>query len=85
VSKRATRDLGFWATCIAAGVFAIALGASFPWGYVFVAGVAAVVAFQLGRRVGDAPIWTLFMGKRPDKARRSPSRSSMTPVKRRAR
>jgi len=41
VSKRATSEVGFWVTCIAAVLFAIAIGASFPWGYVIVAVVAA--------------------------------------------
>ena len=75
VSKRATGEVGFWVTCIAAVLFALAMGASFPWGYVSVAVVAAVVAFQMGRKVGKDPVWTLFINKRLEKPRRSSSRS----------
>jgi uncharacterized membrane protein YgcG len=75
VSKRATSDVSLWVTCIAAILFAIAIGASFPWGYVIVAVVAAVVAFQMGRKVGKDPVWTLFINKRPEKPGRSSSRS----------
>jgi hypothetical protein len=75
VSKRTTSEVGFWVTCIAALLFAIAMGASFPWGYVIVTVVAAVVAFQMGRKVGKNSVWTLFINKRPEKPRRSPSRS----------
>jgi hypothetical protein len=75
VSKRATNEVGFWVTCIAAVLFAIAMGASFPWGYVIVAVVSAVVAFQIGRKVGKDSIWTLFINKRLEKPRRSSSRS----------
>lgn len=75
MSERATSEVGFWATCIAAVLFAIAIGASLPWGYVIVAVVAVVVAFQMGRKVGKEPVWTLFINKRPEKRRRSPSRN----------
>ena len=75
MSKRATSEVGFWVTCIAAVLFAIAIGASFPWGYVIVAVVAAGVAFQMGRKVGKDSVWTLFMNKRLGKPRRSSSRS----------
>ena len=76
MSKRATSEVGFWVTCIAAVLFAIAIGASFPWGYVScVAVVAAVVAFQVGRKVGKNSVWTLFINKRPGKPRRSSSRA----------
>ena len=75
MSKRATSEVGFWVTCIAAVLFAISIGASFPWGYVIVAVVAAFVAFQMGRKVGKDSVWTLFMNKRLGKPRRSSSRS----------
>ena len=50
MSKRAKSGIGFWVTCIAAVLFAIAIGASFPWGYVIVAVAAAVVA-QMGNHL----------------------------------
>jgi hypothetical protein len=75
VFKRATSEVGFWVTLIAAVLFAIAMGASFPWGYVIVAVVAAVVAFQMGRKVGKDSVWKLFINKRPEKPHRSSSRS----------
>ena len=71
MSKRATSEVGFWVTCIAAVLFAIVMGASFPWDYVIVAVVAAVVAFQMGRKVGRDSVWTLFINKRSEKPRRS--------------
>jgi hypothetical protein len=85
LSKRTTSELGFWVTCIAAVLFAIAIGVSIPWGYVIVAVVAAVVAFKIGRKVGDDPVWTLFINRRPDKPRRSSSRSLIASAKTRAR
>ena len=75
MSKRATSEVGFWVTCIAAVLFALAMGASFPWGYVIVAVVAAVVAFQMARKVGKDSVWTLFINKRLEKPRRASSRS----------
>jgi hypothetical protein len=85
VSKRARSEVGFWLTCIAAVLFAIAIGVSIPWGYVIVAVVAAVLAFKIGRKVGDDPVWTLFINKRPDKQRRSSSSSLIASPKTRAR
>jgi hypothetical protein len=52
VSKRATSEVGFWVTVIVVVLFAVAMGASFPWGSMIVAVVVAVVAFQMGRKVG---------------------------------
>ena len=85
MSKRATSEVGFWVTCIAAVLFAIVMGASFPWGYVIVAVVAAVVAFQMGRKVGRDSVWTLFINKRSEKPRRSSSRSLIASDRTRAR
>ena len=79
MTKPIKSEAGFWVTCIAAVLFAIAMGASFPWGYMIVAVVASVVAsvvaFKMGRKVGKDPVWTLFINKRPEKPRRSSSRS----------
>ena len=74
-----------WVTCIAAVMFAIVIGASFPWGYVILAIVAAVVAFQMGRKVGRDSVWTLFINKRSEKPRRSSSRSLIASDRTRAR
>ena len=81
MSKRATSEVGFWVTLIAAVLFAIAMGASFPWGYVIV----AVVAFQMGRKVGKDSVWKLFINKRPERPHRSSSRSSFAWARTRSR
>ena len=83
MSKRATNEVGFWVTSIAAVLFAIAIGASFPWGYVIVAIVAGVVAFQIGRKVGSDFVWTLFMNKQPP--RRSSSNNATASARTKAR
>ena len=81
MSKRATSEVGFWVTVIVVVLFAVAIGASFPWGSVIVAVVVAVVAFQMGRKVGSS-VWTLF--KRPEKPRRSGGKKGVTPTFRRS-
>lgn len=83
--KRSPREIGFWVTCIAAILFAIAMGASFPWGYVIVAVVAAVFAFQMGRKVGKNPVWTLFINRPPEKPRRLSSSNLTTSARPRVR
>jgi hypothetical protein len=85
VSKRAKSGIGFWVTCIAAVLFAIAIGASFPWGYVIVAVAAAVVAFQMGRKVGKDPVWTLFTNMQREKPGRSSSRNLIASARTRSR
>lgn len=85
MSKRAKSEIGFWVTCIAAVLLAIAIGASFPWGYVIVAVTASVVAFQMGRKVGKDPVWTLFTNKRREKPGRSSSRSLIASARTRSR
>jgi divalent metal cation (Fe/Co/Zn/Cd) transporter len=85
VPKRSPREVSFWVTCIAAILFAIAMGASFPWGYVIVAVVVAVFAFQMGRKVGKDPVWTLFINRRPEKPRRSSSSNLIASARTRAR
>jgi hypothetical protein len=85
VLKRSPREVGFWVTCIAAILFAIAMGTAFPWGYVIVAVVVAVFAFQMGRKVGKNPVWTLFINGRPEKRRRSSPGNLITSARTRAR